>query len=51
MKLITNGETVAVTGIPTIGGGTVRIPLEAASEIRTRWVPFNQNGTAADSKD
>ena len=29
MKLITNGETVAVTGIPTIGGGAVRIPLEA----------------------
>ena len=30
MKLITNGEMIAVTGIPTIGGGTVRIPLEAA---------------------
>jgi len=30
MKLITNGETVAVTGVPTIGGGTVRISLEAA---------------------
>ena len=30
MKLITNGETIAVTGVPTIGGGIVRIPLEAA---------------------
>lgn len=29
MKIITNGETVAVTGIPSIGGN-VRIPLEAA---------------------
>ena len=30
MKIITNGETIAVTGIPTIGGGTIRIPLQAA---------------------
>jgi len=28
MKLITNGETVTVAGVPTIGGGTVRIPLK-----------------------
>lgn len=27
MKITTNGETVAVVGVPTIGGGTVYIPL------------------------
>lgn len=30
MKLITNGETVAVVGVPTIGLGTVCIPLMSA---------------------
>ena len=29
MKIITNGETVAVTGIPSIGGD-VRVPLASA---------------------
>ena len=30
MKLITNGETVAVEGIPSIGAGDIRIPLASA---------------------